>query len=82
MFDISELAVFLFIMYNLTKLKPEHLGGLPYDKVLVNTAKGVYLAHSYLEQDIQRRAWEVYGGPSGLNARKDQYATLVYTYSC
>jgi len=33
---------------------------------------GGHVGHLYKEQEIEKRAWDVYGGPSGLDVRKKQ----------
>jgi hypothetical protein len=60
------------ITHRSPKLGGDHLAGVKSTRMRIQTFYGMTLTYSYSERDVQRRAWEVYGGPDGLKARQAQ----------
>ena len=53
----------------LKQLDRHLLDGLAYQEVVVF---GGYISRQRAERQVEKRAWEIYGGPSGLEARQKQ----------
>ncbi|KAI1790004.1 hypothetical protein LXA43DRAFT_541076 [Ganoderma leucocontextum] len=51
------------------QLKPDQLRGLEFQRELVDTNGRRVWAHVYSEREVEQRAWELYGGPDGLQVQ-------------
>ena len=60
------------VTQRLLKLGGDHLAGVKSIHTRIQTFYGMTSTYIYSERDVERRAWEVYGGPNGLKARQAQ----------